>query len=70
MQLRPHASARQHDCLCRGVLSAPAEPDSAACKIIAGFIEGKYEPVGANEVVPAGTEVLTADEVAAKTAST
>ncbi len=48
---------------------APAVPESAACHM-QGFIEGKYEPVGANEVVPAGTEVLTADEVAAKTAST
>ena len=53
----------------RGALDALAVPDSAACHM-QGFIEGKYEPVGANAVVPAGTEVLTADEVAAKTAST
>jgi AAA family ATP:ADP antiporter len=36
----------------------------------AGFIEGKYVPVKEGEVLPEGTEVLTADEVAEKTAST
>ena len=35
-----------------------------------GFIEGKYEPIEDGASVPAGTEVLSAEEIAAKKTGT
>ncbi len=38
--------------------------------VVQGFIEGKYVPIEAGASVPAGTEVLSAEEIAAKKTGT
>lgn len=38
--------------------------------MLQGFIEGKYVPIQAGDNVPAGTEVLSAEEIAAKKTGT
>ena len=38
--------------------------------VVQGFIEGKYIAIEAGDNVPAGTEVLSAEEIAAKKTGT
>lgn len=38
--------------------------------VVQGFIEGKYVPIEDGASVPAGTEVLSAEEIAAKKTGT
>lgn len=44
--------------------------DASLDVCIQGFIEGKYEPIEDGTSVPAGTEVLSAEEIAAKKTGT
>ena len=38
--------------------------------VLQGFIEGKYVPIQDGDNVPAGTEVLSAEEIAARKTGT
>lgn len=40
------------------------------CWLMQGFIEGKYVPIQDGDNVPAGTEVLSAEEIAARKTGT
>ena len=40
------------------------------CLVLQGFIEGKYVPIQDGDNVPAGTEVLSAEEIAARKTGT
>lgn len=58
-----------HSATYAGCNSKTLQADKQVCHL-QGFIEGKYVPINEGDAVTAGTEVLTAEEIAARKTGT